>query len=77
MGQNLRFGLHAKGYVCQKNKLAHRPEHIIPAGKQGVKGIMPCSLGKGLRVDRRTDGAKNRAKLKENYLEAEKGLRLE
>lgn len=76
------FGLNAKRYVWRKTNTAHHPEHTIPTVKHGGGNIMlwgcfsSAGTGKLVRVDGRMDGAKYRAILEENLLEAAKDLRL-
>ena len=76
------FGLHAKHYVWRKPNTAHQPEHTIPTVKHGGGSIMlwgcfsSAGTGKLVRVDGKMDGAKYRAILEENLLEAAKDLRL-
>ena len=76
------FGLNAKSYVWRKTNTAHHPEHTIPTVKHGGSNIMlwgcfsSTGTGKLVRVDGKMDGAKYRAILEENLLEAAKDLRL-
>ncbi|KAK1789282.1 hypothetical protein P4O66_015226, partial [Electrophorus voltai] len=76
------FGLNAKRYVWWKTNTERHPEYTIPTFKHGGGSIMlwVCfsSAGKGklVRVDGKMDGAKCRAILEENLLEAAKDLRL-
>ena len=76
------FGLNAKRYVWRKTNTAHHPEHTIPTVKHGGGNIMlwgcfsSAGTGKLVRVDGKMDGAKYRAILEENLLEAAKDLRL-
>lgn len=76
------FGLNAKRYVWRKTNTAHHPAHTIPTVKHGGGSIMlwgcfsSAGTGKLVRVDGKMDGAKYRAILEENLLEAAKDLRL-
>lgn len=75
-------GPHAKCYVWWKHNTVHQPEHPIPTVKHVGGSIMlwgcfsSAGTGKLVRLDGTTDGAKYRAILEENLLEATKDLRL-
>ena len=64
----------------EKPNTAHQPEQTIPPVKHGGIMLWGCFssavTGKLVRVDGKMDGAKYRAILEENLLEAAKNLRL-